>query len=67
MLKIPVPIRVKIQERPSVINKHIKIISKEVNLERQVLLLEQPHLLVHIYGKVPDMTFSPLFTSQKKA
>ena len=71
MLKIPVPMRVKTQERSSVINKHIKIISKGVKLEMgrtrgKIILIEQPHLLVHMYGKILDMTFFPLFTSQKK-
>ena len=63
--------RVKTQERSSVINKHIKIISKGVKLEMgrtrgKIILIEQPHLLVHMYGKMLDMTFFPLFTSQKK-
>lgn len=70
MLKIPVPMRVNIQERPSAINKHIKIISKGVKLETgktrsKIILVEQSHLLVRMYGKILDTTFLPLFTSQK--
>lgn len=72
MLKIPVPMRVKTQERSSVINKHIKIISKGVKLEMgrtrgKIILIEQPHLLVHMYGKILDMTFSPFSPHRKKA
>ena len=64
--------RVKTQERPSVINKYIKIISKGVKLEMgktrsKIILIEQPHLLVHTYGKILDMTFFPFSPQRKKA
>ena len=68
VLNIPVPMRVKIQERPSA--KYGKIIYKKMKLEMwktRSKIIEQPYLLAYIYGKIVDMTIFSPFTSHKKA
>lgn len=61
MLKIQ-SMRVNIQERPSAINKHIKNNFKKGRgkmgkTRSKIILVEQSHLLVHMYGKILDTTF----------